>query len=95
MIADRVPEASVVFADLEGFTEISRKMDATELVTLLNEIFLGFDRAARRIGLEKIKTIGDAYMVVAGVPEPRADHVQAAAEMALAMQCSRRLIRSA
>jgi class 3 adenylate cyclase len=86
LIADRVPEASVVFADLVGFTEISRKMDATELVSLLNEIFLGFDRAAKRIGLEKIKTIGDAYMVVAGVPEPRADHVQAAAEMALAMQ---------
>jgi class 3 adenylate cyclase len=86
LIADRVPEVSIVFADLVGFTDISRKMDAGQLVSMLNEIFLGFDRAARRIGLEKIKTIGDAYMVVAGVPEPRADHVQAAAEMALAMQ---------
>jgi class 3 adenylate cyclase len=86
LIADRVPEVSIVFADLVGFTEISRKMDAGQLVSMLNEIFLGFDRAAKRLGLEKIKTIGDAYMVVAGVPEPRADHVQAATEMALAMQ---------
>jgi class 3 adenylate cyclase len=86
LIADRVPEVSIVFADLVGFTEISRKMEAGQLVGMLNEIFLGFDRAAKRLGLEKIKTIGDAYMVVAGVPEPRADHVQAAAEMALAMQ---------
>jgi adenylate cyclase len=86
LIADRVPEVSIVFADLVGFTEISRKMDAGQLVSMLNEIFLGFDRAAKRLGLEKIKTIGDAYMVVAGVPEPRADHIQAATEMALAMQ---------
>jgi len=86
LIADRVPEASIVFADLVGFTEVSRKMDAGQLVSMLNEIFLGCDRAAKRLGLEKIKTIGDAYMVVAGVPEPRADHFQAAAEMALAMQ---------
>jgi len=86
LIADRVPEVSIIFADLVGFTEMSRKMDAGQLVSMLNEIFLGFDRAAKRLGLEKIKTIGDAYMVVAGVPEPCADHVQAAAEMALAMQ---------
>jgi adenylate cyclase len=86
LIADRVPEVSIIFADLVGFTEISRKMDAGQLVGMLNEIFLGFDRAAKRLGLEKIKTIGDAYMVVAGVPEPRADHLQAATEMALAMQ---------
>ena len=86
LIADRVPEVSIVFADLVGFTEISRKMDAGQLVSMLNEIFLGFDRAAKRLGLEKIKTIGDAYMVVAGVPEPRADHAQAATKMALAMQ---------
>ena len=86
LIADRVPEVSIVFADLVGFTEMSRKMDAGQLVRMLNEIFLGFDRAAKRLGLEKIKTIGDAYMVVAGVPEPHADHAQAAAEMAMAMQ---------
>jgi class 3 adenylate cyclase len=86
VIADRVPEVSIVFADLVGFTEISRKMDAGQLVSMLNEVFLGFDRAAKRLGLEKIKTIGDAYMVVAGIPEPRIDHVQLAAEMGLAMQ---------
>ena len=86
LIADRIPEVSIVFADLVGFTEMSRKMDAGRVVRMLNEIFLGFDRAARRLGLEKIKTMGDAYMVVAGVPEPRADHAQAAVTMALAMQ---------
>jgi len=86
LIADRIPEVSIVFADLVGFTEMSRLMDASGLVEMLNAIFLGFDRAAKRLGLEKIKTIGDAYMVVAGLPEPRADHALAAIEMALAMQ---------
>ena len=86
LIADRIPEVSIVFADLVGFTEMSRKMDAERVVGMLNEIFLGFDRAAKRLGLEKIKTMGDAYMVVAGVPELRADHAQAAITMALAMQ---------
>ena len=86
VIADHVPEVSIVFADLVGFTEISRKMDAGQLVNMLNEVFSGFDRATKRLGLEKIKTIGDAYMVVAGIPEPRIDHVQLAAEMGLAMQ---------
>jgi adenylate cyclase len=86
VIADYVPEVSIVFADLAGFTEISRNMDAGQLVSMLNEVFLGFDRAAKRLGLEKIKTIGDAYMVVAGIPQPRMDHVQATVEMGLAMQ---------
>jgi adenylate cyclase len=61
-------------------------MDASHLVGMLNEIFVGFDRAAKRLGLEKIKTIGDAYMVAAGLPEPRPDHAHAAVEMAIAMQ---------
>jgi class 3 adenylate cyclase len=56
------------------------------VVGVLDEIFSAFDRLAERLGLEKIKTVGDAYMVVAGLPEPRPDHAQAAAEMALAMQ---------
>jgi class 3 adenylate cyclase len=56
------------------------------VVGVLDEIFSAFDRLAERLGVEKIKTIGDAYMVVAGLPEPRPDHVAAAAEMALAMQ---------
>jgi adenylate cyclase len=85
VIADHIPEVSIVFADLVGFTAMSRNMDAGQLVSMLNEVFLGFDRAAKRLGLEKIKTIGDAYMVVAGIPDPRMDHVQAAAEMGLAM----------
>ncbi len=86
LIADRVPDVSIVFADLVGFTEISRHMDASGLVEMLNEIFIGFDRAAKRLGLEKIKTIGDAYMVAAGIPEPRVDHPRAAMDMAMAMQ---------
>jgi len=86
LIADPIPETSIVFADLVGFTELSRNMDAAHLVRLLNDIFIGFDRAAKRLGLEKIKTIGDAYMVAAGLPEPRADHANAALEMAIAMQ---------
>ena len=69
LIADRIAEASILFADIVGFTEISRKMDASHLVGMLNEIFVGFDRAAKRLGLEKIKTIGDAYMVAAGLPQ--------------------------
>jgi adenylate cyclase len=85
-IADQIAEASILFADIVGFTEISRRMDASRLVGMLNEIFVGFDRAARRLGLEKIKTIGDAYMVAAGLPEPRADHAEAAIQMAMAMQ---------
>jgi adenylate cyclase len=85
-IADQTAEASILFADIVGFTEISRRMDASRLVGMLNEIFVGFDRAARRLGLEKIKTIGDAYMVAAGLPEPRPDHAEAAIQMAMAMQ---------
>jgi len=94
VIADRIPDVSIVFADLVGFTEMSRKMDAEQLVGMLSEIFLGFDRAARRLGLEKIKTIGDAYMVAAGLPEPHPDHANAAVEMALAMQSHMEEVRS-
>jgi class 3 adenylate cyclase len=86
LIADLIPEVSIVFADLVGFTAMSRTMEASAVVEMLNEIFRGFDRAAKSLGLEKIKTIGDAYMVVAGIPQPRADHARAAIEMALAMQ---------
>lgn len=86
VIADHIPEASILFADIVGFTEISRKMDASHLVGMLNDIFTGFDRAAKRLRLEKIKTIGDSYMVASGLPEPREDHARAALEMALAMQ---------
>ena len=85
IIADRFDNVSVLFSDLVGFTEISSKLAPTELVSYLNALFSGFDAHAQELGVEKIKMIGDAYMVVAGVPEPRADHAQAIAEMALRM----------
>ncbi|MGL5062226.1 MAG: adenylate/guanylate cyclase domain-containing protein, partial [Microcoleus sp.] len=85
-IAEYFPEATVLFADIVGFTPLSAQMNPIELVELLNQIFSGFDLLCERHGLEKIKTIGDAYMVVGGLPEPRADHAEAIAEMALDMQ---------
>jgi len=85
VIADRFDNVSVLFSDLVGFTEISSKLAPTELVSHLNALFSGFDAHAHELGVEKIKMIGDAYMVVAGVPEPRADHAQALAEMGLRM----------
>lgn len=87
-IADSFAEVTVLFADIVGFTEISAKISPPELVSLLNQIFSLFDQLADEHGLEKIKTIGDAYMVVAGLPEHRQDHVEAIAEMALAMQAA-------
>ncbi len=82
-IAQRHPEVTVLFADLIGFTEQAASTDPEELVRALDEVFSRFDQLAGRFGLEKIKTIGDAYMAAAGVPAPRPDHVAAAAEMAL------------
>jgi class 3 adenylate cyclase len=84
-IADRFPEASVLFADLVGFTELSSGMAPEDLVTLLNDLFTAFDQVAERHGLEKIKTIGDAYMAVCGVPVPRADHLERIADAAVEM----------
>jgi adenylate cyclase len=85
-IADSFPEVTVLFADIVNFTQLAARMSPTELVNLLNQIFSAFDRLAERHGLEKIKTIGDAYMAVGGVPLPRPDHAEAIAEMALDMQ---------
>jgi adenylate cyclase len=85
-IAEYFPEATVLFADIVGFTPLSAMMNPIELVELLNQIFSGFDIICEHHGLEKIKTIGDAYMVVGGLPDPRADHAEAIAEMALDMQ---------
>ncbi|HSM37728.1 MAG TPA: adenylate/guanylate cyclase domain-containing protein [Candidatus Limnocylindrales bacterium] len=84
-IADHYEAASVLFADIVGFTPLAEANSPQEIVAVLNRLFTDFDRLAVRFGLEKIKTIGDAYMAVAGVPTPRADHAQAALEMALAM----------
>src|SRR5690606_30315875 len=85
LVADDYAEATVLFADLVGFTSLSARTPPSELVTILNDVFSRFDHLADRHGLEKIKTIGDAYMAAAGVPEPRDDHASAAAEMALDM----------
>lgn len=85
-IADDYDSASVLFADIVDFTSMSAKMAATELVELLNEVFSRFDTLAEKYGLEKIKTIGDCYMVAAGVPRSRPDHAQALARMALEMR---------
>jgi adenylate cyclase len=85
-IADTFAEVTVLFADIVGFTQLSSRVSPTELVSLLNDIFSTFDRLAEQHGLEKIKTIGDAYMVVGGLPIPRSDHAEAIAEMALDMQ---------
>src|SRR5262249_36084653 len=86
VIADRHDEASILFADMEGFTMQASDMAPDELVQFLNRVFSDFDRLVERHGLEKIKTTGDAYMVVSGVPTPRADHAQALAVLAIEMR---------
>jgi class 3 adenylate cyclase len=84
-IADAFADVTVLFADIVGFTKLSAGLSPEELVALLNDLFTDFDRIADARGLEKIKTIGDAYMAVAGLPVPRADHAACAAHMALDM----------
>jgi adenylate cyclase len=86
VIAERSEEVSVVFADITGFTPVAERLAAEEVVVLLDEIFSAFDELVARYGLEKIKTIGDGYLVAAGIPTPRADHAEAAARLALAMR---------
>jgi adenylate cyclase len=85
IIADGFSEVSVLFADIVDFTPLSERLDPEEVVALLDEVFTAFDHLADEQGLEKIKTIGDAYMVAGGLPGPHPDHVQAVAEMALGM----------
>ena len=84
-IAGNYPEVTVLFSDLVGFTKMSSQKSAGALVKLLNDLFSRFDRRAEALGLEKIKTIGDAYMAVGGLPIPRSDHADICAEMALGM----------
>jgi adenylate cyclase len=86
VIADAFPEVTVLFADIVDFTRRSQRIGPAQVVATLNELFSAFDQLAQRHGLEKIKTIGDAYMVAGGLPQPRPDHAEAMAEMALAMQ---------
>jgi len=85
VIADAHPAVTVLFADIVNFTVISSQTSPAELVSLLDRTFSAFDELADRYGLEKIKTIGDAYMVVGGIPAPRDDHAEAVATMAMGM----------
>lgn len=85
-IADGFAEVTILFADIVGFTEISSRTSPQELVELLNKIFSAFDRLSEQYGLEKIKTIGDNYMVAGGLPMPCTNHAESIAEMALEMQ---------
>ena len=84
-IADSFKEVTVMFSDLVNFTKISANIPPAELVRRISKIFSRFDQLAERYDLEKIKTIGDAYMIVGGVPTPRPDHAEAIADMALDM----------
>jgi class 3 adenylate cyclase len=86
IIADNFTEVTVLFADIVDFTALSAQLSPRELVELLNCIFSAFDALAEEHGLEKIKTIGDAYLVVGGLPTPRPNHAEAIAEMALDIQ---------
>jgi class 3 adenylate cyclase len=85
-IADDCPGVTVLFADLVGFTPLSEQLSARDLVDVLDRVFARWDAVAAAHGVEKIKTIGDAYMVAGGIPLPREDHAEAIAEMALAMR---------
>ncbi|MBE9561541.1 MAG: response regulator [Proteobacteria bacterium] len=84
-IADKFEDVTVLFSDLVGFTELSAGVSASDLVEKLNQIFIAFDRLTEKHGLEKIKTIGDAYMLVGGLPTQRDDHVEAVADIAIEM----------
>jgi len=84
-IADRYDGVTILFADMVGFTSLSERSDAKEVVALLNDIFTRFDRLADDVGVEKIRTIGDAYMAVAGAPISREDHAEVMVQLAIEM----------
>jgi guanylate cyclase len=88
VIADAYDDVSVLFADVVGFTPMSQEMTPTELVELLDELFAHFDGLVDEAGLEKIKTIGDAYMVAAGIPRAHPDHAAAIVDLGLRMQAA-------
>jgi len=88
VIADYFHSTTVLFTDIVGFTKLSENLSPSELVQFLNKIFTSFDNLVEKYQLEKIKTVGDAYMVAGGFPEPRLDHVEAIADLALEMQDS-------
>ncbi|MEO7664977.1 MAG: adenylate/guanylate cyclase domain-containing protein [Candidatus Limnocylindrales bacterium] len=95
LIADRFEDVTLLFADIVGFTQLSASMSPQELVSVLNDVFTVFDGLVERYGLEKVKTIGDAYMVVGGMPEPSADHTTRVAAMALDLATSVKRIKAA
>ena len=88
LIADAFEDITVLFADVVQFTNLAASLSADQVVGILDTVFTVFDGLSTQFGLEKIKTIGDCYMVVGGLPVPREDHVEALADMALAMQAS-------
>ena len=90
-IADHFDDASILFADVVDFTPLAGRLNAREVVGMLDRLFTGFDELVDRYEVEKIKTIGDCYMAAAGVPRPRADHAQALAGLALEMRDSARM----
>jgi class 3 adenylate cyclase len=94
IIAERFDDVSVLFADIVGFTPLSARLSPTELIESLNRVFSGFDELADHHKLEKIKTIGDGYMVAGGLIEQNADHLAAMATMALAMHENVRKLNS-
>ena len=85
-IADDYAQASVMFVDLVGFTPLSEELSASDAVAWLNELYSTFDALVQEVGVEKIRTIGDGYMVAAGVPEPRDDHAHALVRLGLDIQ---------
>jgi adenylate cyclase len=85
-VAESFSEASVLFSDLKSFVPLAKRLGAARTVEMLNHLVRGFDRLAAEHGVEKIKTIGDAYMAVCGLPEPAPDHAARLARMALAMR---------
>jgi adenylate cyclase len=92
-IADQFDEASVLFADVVDFTPLASRLDARDVVGLLDRLFTSFDELVDRHEVEKIKTIGDCYMVAAGVPTPRPDHAQALARLAFELRdCAKRCL---
>ena len=88
LIADRHDDVAIVFSDFVGFTEISGRLPVGTVVASLNGLFSAFDAACAALGVEKIKTIGDAYMAAAGLPGTNPDHVAAVADLALAMRAA-------
>jgi class 3 adenylate cyclase len=87
-IAEYFDDVTVLFGDICGFTELATRVPPRDLVEMLNDVFSTFDALTAEAGVEKIKTIGDAYMAVAGVPVPRENHVETMADLALAMRAS-------